>query len=107
MKTAHIQSKEFKDKMHKGDHILIDVRTPEEFNLGKLQNALLIDFYGDNFHDEIQKLDKNKKYLLYCRSGNRSGQAMMLMSQLGFDEVYNLENGIIGWMEEGHEIITD
>lgn len=66
------------------DIIVIDVRTPEEAAKGMLPNALLIDVENENFIEEVNKLDKNKKYLLYCKSGMRSGEAASLMKDLGF-----------------------
>ena len=65
---------------------------------GKIfSEALEIDFYKENFLEEIAKLDKNKKYLLYCHSGNRSGQALKIFRQLGFAEAYDLDGGISNW----------
>lgn len=81
--------------------VVIDVRTLGEFNLGHAHQALNIDFYSPTFRDEIQKLDKNKKYELYCRSGNRSGQAEVLMKQLGFGDVTN-----VGGLEDAAKIYS-
>lgn len=104
MKHEHINSEDFKKKMEEGEHILIDVRTEEEFHNGHLHEAKLIDFYSPTFQMEIMELDKDKKYLVYCRSGNRSGQAMNMMKFMGFPEVLNLEKGIIDWNEKGFEV---
>jgi rhodanese-related sulfurtransferase len=76
------------------DFVIIDIRTKREILVGKIENALEIDFYLSNFRAELNKLDKNKTYLIYCRSGNRSGQALKIMKELGFKIVYNLEGGI-------------
>lgn len=70
--------------------IIIDVRTLEEFNDGHLKGALNIDIFAADFKSQIERLDRNKNYLLYCRSGNRSGQAMHFMKQLGFKSAENL-----------------
>lgn len=70
--------------------IIIDVRTPAEFSEGQVPGALNIDFRSPDFQSKILKLDKNKSYKLYCRSGNRSGQAMGFMSSQGFKQVENL-----------------
>ncbi|HAY35298.1 MAG TPA: rhodanese-like domain-containing protein, partial [Bacteroidetes bacterium] len=56
-----------------------------------------------DFEDALDELDKRKKYLVYCRSGNRSRQAMFLMRDLGFEEVNNLSEGIISWIENEYE----
>jgi len=79
--------------------VLLDVRTPNEHNDGHIPNSILMNIYDPAFIDDIQKLDRNKNYYLYCRSGNRSYQAGQLMIQLGFKNVYNLNSGILGWDE--------
>lgn len=76
---------------------LIDVRTPDEFSKGHLQNAVNIDWNGNNFDQEIAKLDKSKPVFVYCLSGGRSGQAASKMRADGFKEVYELQGGIMKW----------
>ncbi|MBA7679383.1 Thiosulfate sulfurtransferase GlpE [subsurface metagenome] len=83
------------------DFVIIDVRTPEEFADSHIENAVNIDYYSETFRDELNLLDKNKTYLIYCRSGNRSGSALDIMEELNFRAVYHLSDGIIGWNEEG------
>lgn len=87
------------------DVTVIDVRTPEEFAEGHIQGATMIDFYADTFADEIGALDQDGTYLLYCRSGNRSGQAAVLMQQLGFDEVYDMEGGVVAYGGQGLPLV--
>jgi len=87
------------------DFQIIDVRTPEEFNDGHIENAILIDFYSEDFRDEIARLDREKTYFVYCRSGNRSGQTIDILSELGFQEVYHLSAGIREWIEQGFPIV--
>ena len=78
--------------------VLLDVRTPEEMEEGYIPGTINIDFYlGQQFLDELEKLDKTKNYYVYCRSGNRSGQACALMNNMGIENAYNLEGGIIEW----------
>lgn len=79
------------------DGVLIDVRTPFEFKQGHLPNSVLIDINSPNFPAEIEKLDRNKSYYIYCRSGNRSYHAGRYMLSAGFKNVCHLEPGIIGW----------
>ena len=83
------------------DFVIIDVRTPEEFAEGYIENAVIIDFRSETFLDELNKLDKDKTYFIYCRSGNRSGSALDIMAELNFREVYNLSGGITAWGREG------
>lgn len=78
--------------------VILDVRTDNEVEEGKIPNAIHIDIYrGQDFISELEKLDKSKNYYVYCRSGNRSGQACKIMSQLGFANSYNLMGGMLQW----------
>ncbi len=78
--------------------VILDVRTDAEVAAGIIPNAIHIDIYkGQLFVDEIEALDKSKNYYVYCRSGNRSGKACAIMLQLGFENAYNLEGGILRW----------
>ncbi|MGB2814659.1 MAG: rhodanese-like domain-containing protein [Dehalococcoidales bacterium] len=83
------------------DFVIVDIRTPEEFNEGHIENSVNTDFYSETFREELDKFDKSKTYFIYCRSGNRSGRAMPVMKELGFQEVYNLSAGIKEWIAEG------
>jgi rhodanese-related sulfurtransferase len=83
------------------DFVILDVRTPSEFKEGHLENAENVDFYADTFKDELGKLDKNKSYLIYCASGNRSGKSLKIMDEMGFTEVYNMLGGFKGWSSKG------
>ena len=84
---------------------LLDVRTDTEFKEKHIENAINIDFYLSNFKEELNKLDKNKKYVIYCRSGHRSGQTLSLMKDLGFKEVYNVQGGINIWQSKNLPIV--
>lgn len=99
MNHQDINTSLFRQMIEEDSFVLIDVRTIEEFNEGHIKDAVNIDFYKPTFEDEIDEFDKRKRYLIYCRSGNRSRQAMYLMRDLGFEEVYNLSHGIISWNE--------
>ena len=83
------------------DFVIIDVRTQEEFVGEHIENATNIDFYSEAFQDMLNNLDKNKTYLVYCRSGGRSGNALNIMAELNFKEVYNILGGINQWKREG------
>ena len=82
------------------DFVIIDVRTPEEFAEEHIENAINLDYYSETFRDELNKLDKNKTYVVYCRSGKRSGNALTIMKELNFREAYNI-GGIIQWKAAG------
>jgi rhodanese-related sulfurtransferase len=78
--------------------VILDVRTEDEFMAGFITGAVNIDIHqGQGFLDEIEKLDKSKNYLVYCRSGARSASACALMHQRGIENAYNLMGGIIEW----------
>ena len=80
---------------------ILDVRTPQEMEEGYIPNAANIDIYrGQEFLDELKKLDKSKNYYVYCRSGNRSRQACAIMNSMGIDNAYNLEGGMLEWKGE-------
>ncbi len=81
--------------------VILDVRTPEEYQSGHIDGAINVDFYAPDFPQQLDKLDKNKVYVLYCRSGNRSGRTVPLMKQLGFREVYEIQGGISNWLRKG------
>ncbi|QFZ55176.1 rhodanese-like domain-containing protein [Oceanihabitans sp. IOP_32] len=88
------------------DAVIIDVRTEDEVAEGIIENAIHIDIHGgQDFIDKLEALDKSKNFYVYCRSGNRSGQACSIMVQLGFVRAYNLEGGILEW--EGNLVDLD
>ena len=77
--------------------VIIDVRTPEEYKEGFIANSINIDIReSQKFMKEIESLNPEKAYYIYCRSGARSGQACSIMAQLGFTS-YNLVGGIMEW----------
>ena len=81
--------------------VTLDVRTPDEFNTSRIPNSINIDFYNPQlFMEEVQKLDKNVSYFVYCRTGVRSANSCLLMKELGFNNTYNLIGGIVDWKGE-------
>lgn len=79
--------------------VLLDVRTPEEIAESKIDSPVQIDYDGKDFHQQLDKLDKNKEYYIYCRSGRRSGEACEYLSEKGY-KCYNLKGGIDAWNAE-------
>ena len=94
---AYILIQENKDNPN---FLILDVRTPEEFLGEYIENAVNLDYYSDTFRNDLDKLDKNKTYLIYCRSGRRSENALNIMKELDFREGYNMAGGIIKWKSE-------
>lgn len=70
--------------------VIMDVRTPEEFNGSHVKGALNFNILEDNFKEKVSKLDKTKTYKVYCRSGSRSGRAVQMMKSMGFTDVENI-----------------
>ncbi len=81
--------------------VVLDVRTPAEYAEAHLAGAVLIDFYEPDFADRIAELDRSVPYVMYCRSGNRSASAAEIMRDLGFEEVYEVDGGILAWAQAG------
>ena len=98
---------EFSSKVAEAGVITLDVRTPGEYAEGHLEGARLIDFQSGNFENEISTLDKNATYAVYCRSGNRSSQAVKVMHDAGFHNVYNLNGGVIDWANAGLPLVNN
>ena len=87
--------------------VILDVRTPQEVAEGHLAGAKNIDVQGDLFQVSIEQLDKNKTYLLYCRSGKRTAVAGAKMKAAGFKNVYMMDGGITSWKEKGKPLTND
>lgn len=88
-----VNSIEFKASYFKYRGVLLDVRTPFEFNEGHIENARNIDFSSNTFEQEIDKLDKDQPVFLYCAIGVRSAKAANLMRKKGFKHVFDLDGG--------------
>jgi rhodanese-related sulfurtransferase len=98
---------EFSSKITESGVVTLDVRTPAEFAEGYIEGARLIDFQSGNFENEIATLDKNATYAVYCRSGNRSGQAVKVMQDAGFINVFNMNGGVIDWVNAGLPLVRN
>ena len=101
----HLSPSEFDQAIKSGEYKLIDMRTIDEYEKGHIKGSSQIDFYEtQKFFSYLDTLDKNGKYLLYCGSGNRSGQALNTMEQEGFKNVSDLAGGIRAWEAERYPI---
>jgi len=103
-----ISASEFKNFINQNlghDLVILDVRTPEEYVSGHIHNSVLMNCCDPSFVSDLNKLDKkNKKYGIYCNSGNRSKSVLSIMRQKGFIHVYELKGGIRAWIDSGYEI---
>ena len=89
---------EFKSAIHGNNIQLVDVRTAREFRSGHIKKALNVDFFVQSkFRDTFEKMNKSKPLYIYCRSGNRSQKAARMLSQMGFQEIYDLKGGYLSW----------
>jgi rhodanese-related sulfurtransferase len=98
----NLEQEDWRDQLNNdANAVILDVRTEDEFAEGMIPGAINIDIYkGQGFIYSIEELDKSKNYYVYCRSGGRSGQACSIMSQLGFENAFNLLGGIMNWEGE-------
>jgi len=85
-------------------NVVLDVRTPKEFQAGHIPGAVNIDLRGDDFNEKVAKLDKNKTYLVHCAGGVRSANACKKMEGAGFKELYDLAPGFKGWEKAGKPV---
>jgi len=99
---ADLSQEEWIAQLDKDENsFILDVRTEDEISEGRIPNSSNIDIYlGQGFLDELEKLDKNKNYYVYCRSGNRSSQACAIMNSVGIENAFNLEGGFMNWEGE-------
>jgi Rhodanese-related sulfurtransferase len=81
--------------------VLLDVRTPKEFDAERIEGAVMVDYLSPSFRDEMAKLDRSKSYLVYCRTGHRTNGALKVMREFGFPNVSVLVGGITKWKEAG------
>ena len=88
----------------KEDVVIIDVRTPQEYQVGHIQVSKLLPL--QELMQKVNSLpEKNKKIYLYCRSGARSGQAAQILKQLGFTNTHNMQGGTLSWSQNGFPLV--
>jgi rhodanese-related sulfurtransferase len=93
-----VKKEVFKEIIGLGKVQLVDVRTPEEFLTGHIDKAKNINFNDPNFKQTIaSSLNKNKPVAIYCRSGRRSASALIILKEMGFKDIYDLEGGFLNW----------
>ncbi|WP_373538359.1 rhodanese-like domain-containing protein [Chamaesiphon sp.] len=99
--TPQIAAQLIQQQSNKRSLVILDVRTPQEYANGHLDRAVNVDFYRPEFRQAIDRLERQKTYLIYCHSGVRSSRSIHLMRAMGFKQVYNLEGGIRRWQQAG------
>ena len=101
-----ISAEEMRSLLEADEVQLVDVRTPEEYELGHIDDAQNIDYFSPTFDEDIKNLDKTKPVILYCKSGGRSAKCAEKMVEAGFVKIYDLEGGISKWEHKGYEVKT-
>lgn len=96
-KFQNIDAPTLRDMQKKGNIEIIDVRTPNETSAGKIKGAREINVMDMAFKQKVSNLDRDKTYVVYCRSGQRSRRACSIMAKAGFENLYNLDDGYNGW----------
>lgn len=94
----------FEQAINQNNGVLIDVRTPEEFNAGHIAGATNIDIYSNSFEQQIKQINKTKTVLVYCRSGSRSAQAANILRRNGY-QVLDLAGGVGAWYQSGKKLV--
>ena len=100
-----LEVSKYEKKMTQPEVQLVDVRTPEEFSEGHLENAINIDVTADDFDAKVASLDKEKPVMVYCKSGGRSARASARLKELGFKNISDLEGGITNWTNEDKPVV--
>ena len=100
----NLTSAQFEELIKNPEVQVLDVRTLEEYTEGHIPGSLNINVKDEHFSSCIDNmLTKDKQVAVYCRSGKRSRTAAEVLIKKGF-KVYNLDKGILNWMEEGREV---
>ena len=81
--------------------VILDVRTAMEFSDGHINGAVNLDYKDESFREKLSALDTSATYVVYCRSGRRSAEAAEIMEEMGFADIYHLEDGVLGWQKAG------
>lgn len=99
-----VTPEQFSQKIDTEKGQLVDVRTPKEYKVGHIQNAVNIHLYDQDFEQRINKLDKDKVVYVYCKAGGRSADAVETMKAQGFKNIVELDGGTDAWTEAGKEL---
>ena len=109
--SQKLNAKAFAEQLkQQSDAVVIDVRTAEEFANGHISNAVNIDWNGNSFEEQANKLNKEKPVFVYCMRGGRSSSAAVKLKDMGFKTIYELDGGMLEWrankMPESYDSAT-
>ncbi len=96
-KYKNLNVNEFKSGIADKNAVILDVRSESELSEGSIKGYKMVNVSRPDFADKVKNFDKSKSYYVYCRSGGRSGRACEIMSEMGFENLYNLSGGIMTW----------
>jgi rhodanese-related sulfurtransferase len=105
---TNVNVQQGQEMIDRGEVFILDVRTPEEYASGHIKNSTLMavqDIPANELDKKLKELPKDKKILVYCRSGRRSAAASTILVNNGFSQVYNMQGGITEWMNAGYETV--
>ena len=95
-----------KVRVNNPDFVLLDIRTQVEYDKSHLENSKMVNYLTRKGKREIFRLDKEKSYLIYCRSGKRSAALLKKMKRRHFSKVYNMLGGIRDWMKNEYPVVA-
>lgn len=95
----------FEELMIEPDAVVLDVRTASEYTRERIKGAFLIDIERPGFKEQAKRFNKRKIYLIYGESGTEGAEACEIMSELGFEKLYNLKNGFEGWKKRNKPVV--
>jgi rhodanese-related sulfurtransferase len=101
--STDVSVQQAKQMIDRGDVLILDVRTQEEYDAGHIKNSTLIPVQV--LDKRLNELPRDKKILVYCKAGGRSAQASQILVNSGFKEIYNMKGGITDWTNAGYDLI--
>lgn len=97
----HVDAQQAQKLVSEKKVVVLDIRTPGEFDKGRIAGAKNIDFLAPDFEQRLEKLDKSKSYLVHCASGGRSTHSLALFKKHDFHSIYHLDGGMKAWEKAG------
>lgn len=97
----------FAERMSEPGTVLLDVRTPEEFEAGHIDGARNLPLASADFVEQVRALDPGTTYAVYCRTDTRSGEALAVMAEHGITDAYDLAGGMEAWQAYGGAVVRD
>lgn len=99
--VTHVGPKQAQQLISDKKVLVLDLRTPKEFNAGHIAGATNIDFLAPDFEERVKGLDKTKPYLIHCAVGGRSSHSLPTFKRQQFQSIYHLDGGIQAWEKAG------